>query len=55
VKESGAYWTKKSNDETVDEFAEKLAGYAKAWGELADEIWAKKHSAQPAGVKAGDD
>lgn len=57
VKESGARGTQMSDDETVDQFADKMAGYAAAWGKLADEIWERRHSAAPvaAGSQAGDD
>jgi len=56
VKESGARGTQMTN-ESVDEFADTLAGYAAAWGRLADDIWEKKHAAEPVGAvpRAGDD
>lgn len=43
VHESGAHATQLHADETVDEFAEKLKGYAAAWGEKADAIWRERH------------
>lgn len=43
VHESGARSTQLNDDETVDEFADKMMSYAKAWGEKADKIWAETH------------
>ncbi len=42
VKETGAFSTQVSNKETVDEFADKLLGYSKAWGEIADLKYAER-------------
>ncbi|MBE3572367.1 MAG: radical SAM protein [Moorella humiferrea] len=42
VTEAGAYSTQLHDDETAEEFAEKLAPYARAWGEIADRIWTEK-------------
>jgi MoaA/NifB/PqqE/SkfB family radical SAM enzyme len=39
VKESGAHSTQLRNEETADEFADKIKPYAEAWGEIADAIW----------------
>lgn len=43
VHEAQAYPTQLDPDETVDEFAAKMAGYASAWGMKADGIWAEQH------------
>lgn len=49
VKESGAFSTQVNDDETIDELADKLQDYAKAWGEKADEIMiAKKNMSKGA-------
>jgi len=50
VHESGAYPTQLTANETVDEFAAKLASYATAWGELADKIWKDEHGEGPVAV-----
>ncbi|WP_338823552.1 GTP 3',8-cyclase [Moorella humiferrea] len=42
VTEAGAHSTQLHEDETAEEFAEKLAPYARAWGEIADRIWTEK-------------
>ncbi|MCR4419771.1 MAG: radical SAM protein [Clostridia bacterium] len=42
IKESGAYPTQLHQDETIDEFVEKIKPYSEAWGEVADAIWAEK-------------
>lgn len=46
VEESGAYPTQLHADETVEEFAKKLAPYADGWARIADRIWEEKHSEQ---------
>lgn len=53
VWESGAHPTQLTADETVDQFAAKLAGYASEWGALADRIWEQEHGKEP--VLAGLD
>ena len=45
VKESGAYSTQLSADETQEEFAEKLKDYSDRWGQLADAKWSKSCAA----------
>ncbi|MDI3534772.1 MAG: hypothetical protein PWQ82_1137 [Thermosediminibacterales bacterium] len=39
VKESGAESTQLHDDETIDEFAEKMKKYASSWGSIAEKIW----------------
>ncbi|MBC7324176.1 MAG: radical SAM protein, partial [Moorella sp. (in: Bacteria)] len=39
VEEAGARSTQLHDKETAAEFAAKLAPYARAWGEVADQIW----------------
>lgn len=52
IKESGAYPTQLHQDETIDEFVEKIKGYSQAWGEVADAIWAQKHQEAQVGASA---
>ncbi|MBC7348252.1 MAG: SPASM domain-containing protein, partial [Clostridia bacterium] len=52
VKESGAYPTQLHQDETIDEFVDKIKPYSVAWGELADNIWAQKQQEVQAGASA---
>ncbi|MGB9887117.1 MAG: radical SAM protein [Moorellales bacterium] len=47
IKESGAYPTQLHQDETIDEFVEKIKPYSEAWGEVADAIWAEKQGKNP--------
>ncbi|WP_340674355.1 radical SAM protein [Moorella sulfitireducens (nom. illeg.)] len=51
VAESGARTTQLHDDETADEFAAKLAPYARAWGEVADGIWVKEGKAVPGAME----
>lgn len=46
VHESGAHPTQLYAGETIDEFAEKLKPYSRAWGEVADSIWEKQRQEQ---------
>lgn len=41
VRESGAYSTQLSDDETPEEFAQKLKDYSDRWAKIADEKWSK--------------
>ena len=45
VEESGAYPTQIDNL-TASALCQPLHGYAKAWGEVADDIWEEKHAAK---------
>lgn len=52
VKESGAHGTQLTANESVDEFADKMASYASAWGQVADEIRAEQHPTTGPGTDA---
>lgn len=43
VKEARAHSTQMTESETVDDFVEKMKGYAAEWGKIADGLWQQKH------------
>jgi len=51
LEESKAYPTQLNPDESAREFADKLADYAKKWGDISDKIWFEKHPEQKAANK----